>query len=137
MSDSILTTQEFWKALEESGSINESRGMILHDLNTTKGKLRTFTKSHSYGEYIFDWSWADAYNRYGIPYYPKLLSMVPFTPATASHFMGPQSEWQSLLSMHEQLRLQHSSAHFLFTTKDENRFLAENGYFIRDRKSVV
>ena len=39
-----------------------------------------FVKSHSYGEYVFDWAWADAHERHGVEYYPKLLSAIPFTP---------------------------------------------------------
>jgi predicted N-acyltransferase len=40
-----------------------------------------YVKTHSYGEYVFDWAWADAYERHGLDYFPKLLSAVPFTPA--------------------------------------------------------
>ncbi len=128
----ILTHPEFWKALELSGSVNESRGMTRHEFLSSNGKLTTFSKTHSYGEYIFDWSWAQAFERSGLPYYPKLTSMVPFTPATAPHFLAPQSEWKTLLSQHDELLRTHHSAHFLFTTPDENKFLHENHYLIRD-----
>src|SRR5690606_32998084 len=93
--------------------------------------LITFSKNHSYGEYIFDWAWADAYQRSGIPYYPKLTSMVPFTPATTPHFWGPTSDWDKLLKLHDEVLTHHSSAHFLFTTKEEQRFLVENNYIPR------
>lgn len=130
--DSVLTSEIFWDILKESGSINETRGMLLHELRSGSALLRTFSKNHSYGEYIFDWSWARAYEDNGVPYYPKLSSMVPFTPARAPHFLGPQSEWSSLLEKHESLRERHSSAHFLFTTPEENEFLEANNYLIRD-----
>ncbi len=106
--------------------------MIRHVFASPNGSLTTFSKTHSYGEYIFDWSWADAYARSGHPYYPKLTSMVPFTPATAPHFLAPESEWKNLLGQHDELLKTHHSAHFLFTTAEENRFLGENNYLLRD-----
>ncbi len=51
-----------------------------------------YLKSHSYGEYVFDWAWADAYHRHGIAYYPKLLSAVPFTPVTGSRLLAATDE---------------------------------------------
>lgn len=128
----ILSDPVFWKIFRETGCVDESRGMETHELTHNDSKLITFSKTHSYGEYIFDWAWADAFNRAGIPYYPKLTSMVPFTPATAPHFLGPSSDWQGLLRQHDELLLSHSSAHFLFTTSDEQKFLGENGYILRD-----
>jgi hypothetical protein len=52
------------------------------------GAAPLYVKSHSYGEYVFDWGWADAYERHGIAYYPKLLCAVPFTPATGPRLLG-------------------------------------------------
>lgn len=129
---SVFTSPEFWSALKTSGSIGEDRGMFQHTFNSNDSTLHSFSKTHSYGEYIFDWSWAQAFEQHGIPYYPKLLSMIPFTPATTPHFWGPDSDWPELLRHFEQLLPQHSSAHFLFTTAEENKFLAENGYMLRD-----
>ncbi len=128
----ILTHAKFWDILERSGSINESRGMKRVDFKTSSASLTSFTKTHSYGEYIFDWAWAEAYERYGIAYYPKLTSMVPFTPATAAHFHGETSHWATLLAQHDIALKNHSSAHFLFTTPEEQIFLGESGYFLRD-----
>lgn len=128
----ILTDPRFLRILRESGSADESRGMRFHEFTSGESSLRTFSKTHSYGEYIFDWSWAEASDRAGIPYYPKLTSMIPFTPATAPHFNGPTKDWESLLRQHNELLARHSSAHFLFTTAEEQRFLGENGYILRD-----
>lgn len=128
----ILNDPIFWKILRETGCVDESRGMKIHEFTEGSSKLVTFSKTHSYGEYIFDWAWADAYNRAGLPYYPKLTSMVPFTPATAQHFLGPTTDWPGLLRQHEELLHKHSSAHFLFTTSDEQKFLGDNGYILRD-----
>ncbi len=127
----ILTNPLFWQALKDSGSVDESRGMKLIEFKASDSSLITFSKNHSYGEYIFDWAWADAYQRSGIPYYPKLTSMVPFTPATTPHFWGPTSDWDKLLKLHDEILNHHSSAHFLFTTKEEQRFLVENNYIPR------
>lgn len=129
---SILTHPLFWKALHDSGSTDHTRGMKQHTFQSGESTLNTFSKTHSYGEYIFDWAWAQGFERSGLPYYPKLTSMVPFTPATAAHFWGPTAQWHSLLQQHDELLAQHSSAHFLFTTPEEQRFLGESGYLLRD-----
>ena len=132
MQNSIFSHPQFWRALEVSGSIGADRGMQQHVHSTAQGKLICFSKNHSYGEYIFDWSWANAYAERGLAYYPKLLSMVPFTPATHSHFWGPNSEWPELLRQHELLLPTHSSSHFLFTTPEEQAFLGTQDYILRD-----
>lgn len=129
---SILIQSTFWNILEESGSINETRGMRRFDFQASGSSLTSFSKTHSYGEYIFDWAWANAFKQQGLPYYPKLTSMVPFTPATAPHFHGEKSGWKDLLLQHDELLKGHSSAHFLFTTPEEQIFLGEHGYHLRD-----
>src|SRR5687768_3032927 len=76
----------FLKALEESGSANARSGWAPQHLTFEDsggrlvGGVPMYLKSHSYGEYVFDWGWADAYERTGNRYYPKLLCAVPFTP---------------------------------------------------------
>lgn len=128
----ILTNPVFWEILEKSGSIDETRGMRRMDFKSQNASLTTFSKTHSYGEYIFDWAWAEAYERNGLPYYPKLTSMVPFTPATAPHFLGERSEWSKLLTNHDENLGEHSSAHFLFTTPHEEEVFREHNYLMRD-----
>jgi uncharacterized protein len=56
--------------------------------NHLAGAVPLYVKVHSYGEYVFDWAWADAHERHGVPYYPKLLSAVPFTPATGARLLA-------------------------------------------------
>ncbi|MFA5496062.1 MAG: GNAT family N-acetyltransferase [Porticoccaceae bacterium] len=78
---------DFFHALEDSGSVTPETGWSPHHLRIIeRGREQAFMplylKTHSWGEYVFDWSWADAYRRHGLDYYPKLLSAVPFTPAT-------------------------------------------------------
>ena len=54
------------------------------------GAMPLYIKTHSYGEYVFDWAWADAYHRNGLRYYPKLVSAVPFTPVPGRRILtGP------------------------------------------------
>lgn len=79
---------EFLHALEASGSVSQQQGwqpqhLLIEDAHSQLvATLPLYIKAHSYGEYVFDWSWADAYQHHGLPYYPKLLSAIPFTPAT-------------------------------------------------------
>ncbi|WP_367113499.1 GNAT family N-acetyltransferase [Zhongshania sp.] len=85
--DYPFTRFEFLHALEASGAVAPDRGWQAHHLIIRRqdqlvGVMPLYIKTHSYGEYVFDWSWADAYQRHGRPYYPKLLAAIPFTPAT-------------------------------------------------------
>lgn len=78
---------EFLYGLEKTGCTNAETGwqpchVLLRDGETLQALMPMYLKSHSYGEYVFDWSWEDAWRRSGIDYYPKLLTAIPFTPAT-------------------------------------------------------
>ena len=78
---------EFLHALEASGCVGGQSGWdpnhaLLFENDTLVAVMPLYIKHHSYGEYVFDWSWADAYQRNGLPYYPKLVTAIPFTPAT-------------------------------------------------------
>ena len=86
-----------------------------------------YLKSHSYGEYVFDWSWADAYRRHGRRYYPKLLGAIPFTPATGSRLIARDpvhraALWQQAIVLARRLRA--SSVHVLFPEPGEAAELA-------------
>lgn len=74
-------------ALERSGCVCQRTGwkplhLVVYHLTDIVAVMPLYIKSHSYGEYIFDWAWAEAYERHQIPYYPKLVSAIPFTPVT-------------------------------------------------------
>ena len=94
---------EFLAALEDSGSVGGASGWETHHLVLRAGArvlalMPCYLKTHSYGEYVFDWAWADAYQRNGLDYYPKLLSAVPFTPATGPRLLvAPDIQTQSLI----------------------------------------
>ncbi|MFK7998541.1 MAG: GNAT family N-acetyltransferase [Polyangiales bacterium] len=82
----------FLHALETSGSVGGKSGwhpmhLVARDKGILVGAMPLYLKEHSYGEYIFDWSWAGGAERAGIPYYPKLVSMAPLTPATGHRFL--------------------------------------------------
>ena len=83
----------FLHALEASGCVSDETGWLPQHLTLWEGErlvaaLPLYAKSHSYGEYVFDWAWADAYQRNGLAYYPKLLSAIPFTPVTGPRLLA-------------------------------------------------
>src|SRR5690625_135946 len=91
--DHPFVRHEFFAALEDSGSTTAQRGWQPHHLLIWQGSqlqaaLPLFIKQHSYGEYVFDWGWADAYARHGYDYYPKLLTAIPFTPCRGPRLLG-------------------------------------------------
>ena len=91
--DHPFTRYEFINALEKSGSaINSTGWQPFHYIEKNQDKniiaiCPLYIKSHSFGEYIFDHAWADAYARYGLKYYPKLQSAIPFTPVTGERII--------------------------------------------------
>lgn len=90
-----FTRHAFLSALEDSGSATAETGwqpqhLIIEAPNgEIMGATPLYLKDHSYGEYVFDWGWADAFERAGGNYYPKLQCSVPFTPVTGSRFLIP------------------------------------------------
>ena len=116
----------FLQALEASGAVCLETGwQPRHLLGERDGKLvlalPLYLKFHSYGEYVFDWSWADAYERLGLRYYPKLLSAIPFTPCTGPRLrlsaqIEPESAWRSVLDFLQAACVEHrwSGWHCLF-----------------------
>jgi predicted N-acyltransferase len=96
--------------------------------------LPLYLKSHSYGEYVFDWAWADAYRRHGLDYYPKLLDAVPFTPVPGPRLLARDTASRvALLSAMQQLATQAglSSAHLLFVDEADGVAAREAGWMMR------
>ena len=91
--DDPFLRHAFLAAMEHSGSASAESGWLpLHltyrdDDRKLIGALPLYLKSHSYGEFVFDWAWADAYQRHGLRYYPKLLSAVPFSPVPGARLL--------------------------------------------------
>ncbi|MEW5728666.1 MAG: GNAT family N-acetyltransferase [Pseudomonadota bacterium] len=92
--DNPFVTHDFLRALEQSGSVTARTGWLPRHLvaRDESGKMAAcaplYVKGHSYGEYVFDWGWAEAYQRAGGRYYPKLQCAVPFTPVAGPRLMG-------------------------------------------------
>jgi predicted N-acyltransferase len=127
----------FFKALDNSRCIGPGTGWGPVIIKNQDGFLQLYNKTNSHGEYIFDWSWADAYHRYGEAYYPKLTSMVPFTPVTSGHFLQKhfsEAVAHQLLDLAEEYYQAHnySSLHFLFLTNEEKKFFEKRNYLLRE-----
>jgi uncharacterized protein len=145
----------FLAALEDSGSIDPGTGArraarrhsgwtsvyVLAELDgRLVGAVPAFVKTHSYGEYIFDWGWANAAQRAGLPYYPKLVVAAPATPATGPRILldralGPMAPAIRSILIDAVRAIaddaECSSIHWLFCTAEEQRALAAAGYFPR------
>ncbi len=121
----------FLKALEDSGCVRAETGWAPHHLllrgsaGALLGAMPLYLKGHSMGEYVFDYAWADAYERAGGDYYPKLQSSVPFTPVTGRRLLTPEgvSGWraEALLNAAVQLTSGNdlSSLHLTFLPEEE------------------
>jgi predicted N-acyltransferase len=135
-SSAPFMTEAFLGPLEDSGVIGGQSGWDPHyfyDDNNNFSYL--FAKSHSYGEYIFDWAWAQAFESYGKLYFPKLTSMIPFTSATAEHFSSRDSEVIfKHLDEHYSFYMKgdFSSLHYLFITGKEKELFQSRGFLIRE-----
>ena len=128
---------EFLLALETEDCLGERYGWLPRHLTLWQGERLIgaspmYLKFNSYGEFVFDWSWADAYQRNGLAYYPKLVSASPYTPATGPKLLlHPQSPPETaglLVAAGLELARQSkvSSLHWLFTLPEENRLLEDN-----------
>ena len=135
-----LLSHAFLHALHETGCASPATGwspryLLLREGNTLTGAMPLYLKAHSYGEYVFDWSWADAYRRHGQRYYPKLLAAIPFTPATGPRLLARgkrarQHLLEGALALLAEERL--SSLHILFPDADDAAQCAAAGLLMRD-----
>jgi len=92
-----FTRYEFLASLEQTGCVGvdsgwQARHVIVHRGDELVAALPSYLKSHSYGEYVFDWSWAQAYAQAGLDYYPKLISAIPFTPVPGPRLICDNGE---------------------------------------------
>ncbi len=130
---------EFLYGLEKTGCTNAESGwqpchLVLREAQTPIALAPLYLKSHSYGEYVFDWSWADAWRQSGLEYYPKLLSAIPFTPATGPRIcsapeLDPASGRAMVLEAVRRFATDRglSSWHLLFPEEDASRQLEAAG----------
>ena len=135
----------FLQALEKGGAVGGDSGwdpmhlLLRSDDGQLLGAMPNYLKHHSYGEYIFDHGWANAFERAGGAYYPKLLAAVPFTPATGPRFLVRDNRTdlktalaKGMETLVEKYRL--SSAHINFLPSDDAHQLAAAGWL--DRTSI-
>ena len=131
---------EFFQSLEASKSIGEGTGWhpfpaIVIDQGSLVGASPIFLKEHSYGEYVFDWSWAEAYQKYGKNYYPKIASCIPFTPATGPRIFGLDlSIKKNIVVQIEELAYENkmSSSHILFCNESEKDIFGDPKWILRE-----
>ena len=136
--DDPFVSHAFLSALEESGSVGKGTGwtpatiLIEDDASHLTSAAPAYLKTHSQGEYVFDHGWADAFERAGGAYYPKLQIAVPFTPVPGPRLLGSQP--QHLLAAAEAVVLQNeiSSAHMTFVDEAGASEAERRGWLIRD-----
>jgi uncharacterized protein len=141
--DDPFTRHVFFAALEDSGSVCAETGWLPRHLAVTAadgtlvGCMPLYLKSHSYGEYVFDWGWAEAYQRAGGCYYPKLQGAVPFTPVTGRRLLlhpeAPAGTFRALATAAVRIaeHLDVSSLHITFPTEQEIAALESHGFLVR------
>lgn len=137
----VFLKSAFLKSLQDSACIGEDTGWTPHFVCLLDEHARLaaaaplWLKAHSYGEYVFDWAWADAYHRHGLPYYPKGLVAVPFTPVPGPRLLARDSAARTALLralIEESDRLGLSSLHLLFPLDEDTRSATDAGMLHRD-----
>ena len=128
---------EFLSALIDTGCASRRTGwrpqiVLLRRGGALAGALPLFAKTHSYGEYVFDWAWAEAHERHGVDYYPKLVCAVPFTPVRGRRLLASSaSDGEVLREAALELAQDASSLHILFARDEEALLLEERGLMLR------
>lgn len=138
-----FVSHELLHALEAEDCLGERTGwfphhVLVHRGDRLVGAMPAYLKTNSYGEFVFDWTFADAYERHGLDYYPKLVCAVPFTPATGPRLLSAPDEDASNIGRHLiaatlQIAQQEkiSSAHWLFPEEAHHETLAGAGLLSR------
>jgi len=141
---------DFLNALEQHDCLKQwgwiPQHCLLYDDETLIGACPAYIKDNSYGEFVFDWAWADAYQRNGLEYYPKLVTSIPFTPAQGPRLLASANHEDengllvsadtikkgladALISYAEKNNL--SSAHLLFCENEDIKILSDAGLMLR------
>ncbi|MGF1528739.1 MAG: GNAT family N-acetyltransferase [Candidatus Competibacterales bacterium] len=134
---------EFLVALERHGCVGEAVGWVPCHLlcyrdDELVGAAPLYIKYHYLGEFIFDHAWEAAYRRVGLPYYPKLVGAIPFTPATGQRLLAAPDDDRSTIAAALAAaakavarQLDASSVHWLFPVEEDQRLLCGQGYLQR------
>ncbi|MDX9740863.1 MAG: GNAT family N-acetyltransferase [Gammaproteobacteria bacterium] len=134
----------FFSALARHGAIGGDSGwqprflVLVGEDGRWRGALPAFLKHHSFGEFVFDWDWAEAYRRHGLRYYPKLVVGVPYTPVTGPRLLlapgagdaGRAALVDAALELAQDCEA--SSLHWLFTDETDTALLRQRGMMVRD-----
>lgn len=141
--DNPFARHEFLYALEQYHCLGQKFGwypqhIIVRDNNTLVGAMPMYIKDNSYGEFVFDQTWANAYAQSGLEYYPKLVVSIPYTPATGQRLLiKPDQDYAVIAGLITTAAIQHaqqyklSSLHWLFTNKTDTDFLQKEGLMLR------
>jgi len=135
---------EFLSALEQNCCLGDATGwypqhIVLYDDNEQLlAAMPLYLKDNSFGEFVFDWAWADAYHRHGLDYYPKLVGAIPFTPVTGPRLLcapGMERQLAAAQLVQAALRLAEqthcSSLHYLFPDQQDLTALQGQGLLTR------
>ena len=142
--DNPFVSHAFLAALEESGSASRETGWAPQHLTIKdedgqlSGAVPMYLKNHSQGEYVFDWGWADAYERAGGRYYPKLQAAVPFSPVTGPRLLARPGPEKSMIRaalaaglVEVATRFGVSSLHVTFANEEDAQWLEASDFLIR------
>lgn len=135
---------EFLAALERNACVGAQHGWLPRYLTAfdadgqLAGAVPLYIKNNSYGEFVFDWAWADAWQRHGLQYYPKAVVAIPYTPATGPRILiADRADRENIATQLIELALAWcedenlSSLHWLFTNEQDTRRLAEHDLILR------
>jgi predicted N-acyltransferase len=138
-SHSPFINYDFFKALESSQSVCDKKGWQPHHLLLSKydniqAILPLYIKQHSWGEYVFDWAWAEAYEKHNQPYYPKLVATIPFTPVFSSKLMTNKIELSQIFPILTEhcLTSNINSWHILYTEAPPKKLFEQSNVFQRN-----
>lgn len=134
---------EFLSALERHDCVGKTHGwqpqhIVIFDDNRLIAASPLYVKYHSYGEFVFDWAWAEAYQKNRLSYYPKLVCAIPFTPMTGQRLLiDPEVNFQKTATLLVETTIDlgkkydYSSVHWLFPNEAQKQFLQQQGLITR------
>ncbi len=135
-----FVSYDFLELLEASGCASPAKGwlplyLLLEEGDELIGAAAAYLKSHSRGEYVFDQRWAEAFERHGLAYYPKLLVSVPFTPVTGPRLLAKTEQGRALVArtlVSVAVEQKLSSLHILFVDELDRQVLKDAGFMMRE-----
>lgn len=129
----LFTDPAYIDALERSGCVSAANGWTPRHLLAPEGRVVCYEKAHSWGEFVFDFELARAYQQNGLAYYPKLVACVPFTPVPGARLLAADDAGRLALArrLRERAAEACSGAHVLFADPVEIRLLESDGWIAR------